>query len=273
MRWRPHGPRGRRAGLRLPRRRSRRTSNRPPRPSAPSSGRTSLSGARVAAPRALPRRARTGRRWWRTTASATTAGAAIRSSCRPTSSSARTATRGAPSSTSRRWRRHADAGSPTGCRPHEINFPDGSWYRVARLPLRPGYRTESHRRRAGRADDGPRRRRPRQPAADHLAHDVGARQPRLRRHDAADPDQPVVHRRRRHASWSTVPRRTTDVDLPRLVDVWTATSEQDWQLCEANYAGLCSPAYRPGPLSQVVEASVEHFLQWYTARLDGHPTP
>ena len=45
------------------------------------------------------------------------------------------------------------------------------------------------------------------------------------------------------------------------------TSEQDWELCEKNYAGIASRGYRPGPLSPVVEASVESFLDWYVGAL------
>jgi Rieske 2Fe-2S family protein len=61
--------------------------------------------------------------------------------------------------------------------------------------------------------------------------------------------------------------RDADVDLDRLTAVWAATSEQDWRLCEANYAGIRSRAYRPGPLSPVVEHSVGAFLDWYLAHL------
>lgn len=56
----------------------------------------------------------------------------------------------------------------------------------------------------------------------------------------------------------------TDVDVEALTAVWRSTSEQDWELCENNYAGITSRGYRPGPLSPVVEASVEAFLAWYT---------
>jgi Rieske 2Fe-2S family protein len=56
-------------------------------------------------------------------------------------------------------------------------------------------------------------------------------------------------------------------DVEALTAVWRATSEQDWALCEATYAGVASRGYRPGPLSPVVEASVASFLDWYTAAL------
>lgn len=149
----------------------------------------------------------------------------------------------------------------------EVNFPGGSWYRVARLPLRDGYRTESM--------DG----RPVAPPMGQLGDEPGSLRlitlPTMWAH--ANLDYAVTTR------LTPVSPQRTDVDvtflidgaaadevvdLPRLLEVWTATSEQDWQLCEANYAGLQSPAYRPGPLSQVVEASVDHFLQWYIDRLE-----
>ncbi len=151
----------------------------------------------------------------------------------------------------------------------EINFPGGSWYRVARLPLRSGYRTESI--------DGA----PVAPPMGQVGDEPGSLRlitlPTMWAH--ANLDYAVTTR-----LTPVSPSRTDvdvtflvdgnaadeDVDLPRLLDVWTATSEQDWQLCEANYAGLRSPAYRPGPLSHVVEASVDHFLQWYIARLERH---
>ena len=60
-----------------------------------------------------------------------------------------------------------------------------------------------------------------------------------------------------------------DYDLAELTHVWTATSEQDWKLCEANYAGIRSLGYRPGPLSEITEGAVEQFHHWYLGRL-GH---
>ncbi len=59
--------------------------------------------------------------------------------------------------------------------------------------------------------------------------------------------------------------------------MWQATCEQDWELCENNYAGIKSVAYEPGPFSEVTESSVESFLGWYLDRLgdgDGpRPSP
>jgi Rieske 2Fe-2S family protein len=154
-----------------------------------------------------------------------------------------------------------------GLSPAEVNFPGGSWYRIARLPLRAGFRTESMDGAAvappmGQVGDHPGSLRlitlPTMWAHANLDYAVTTR---LTPISASCTDVDVCFLVDGHA-------RDEDVDLPRLVKVWTATSEQDWQLCEANYAGLRSPAYQPGPLSQVVEASVDHFLRWYITRLE-----
>jgi glycine betaine catabolism A len=60
-----------------------------------------------------------------------------------------------------------------------------------------------------------------------------------------------------------------DYDPERVAAVWRATSEQDWELCELNFAGIKSLAYEPGPLSKLTENSVEQFVRWYLDRLDG----
>ena len=49
--------------------------------------------------------------------------------------------------------------------------------------------------------------------------------------------------------------------------MWRATCEQDWELCENNFAGVESVAYEPGPFSEVTEKSVESFERWYLDRL------
>lgn len=51
--------------------------------------------------------------------------------------------------------------------------------------------------------------------------------------------------------------------------VWIATSEQDWELCEQNYAGVQSRGYVPGPLSPVTEGSIAVFHSWYRRALEG----
>jgi glycine betaine catabolism A len=58
-----------------------------------------------------------------------------------------------------------------------------------------------------------------------------------------------------------------DYDPERVAAVWRATCEQDWELCENNFAGIRSMAYEPGPFSGVTESSVESFLRWYLNKL------
>ena len=58
-----------------------------------------------------------------------------------------------------------------------------------------------------------------------------------------------------------------DYDLARLMPFWQRTSEQDWNICEANQAGILSPRYQPGPYSRVRETNVQHFVDWYLGAL------
>jgi len=60
---------------------------------------------------------------------------------------------------------------------------------------------------------------------------------------------------------------TGEHDLAAVTAVWSATSEQDWELPERNHLGQCSRAYRPGPLSPVTETSVGTFHDWYLAQM------
>ena len=146
----------------------------------------------------------------------------------------------------RRWTRR---GLPS----EEVSFPDGAWFRIQRFPLREGFVTESL--------DG----RPVAPLMGSLTDDdagslrmVGL--PNMWAH--ANCDYAVTTR------LTPIDAGTTDVELCFLVrgdappvdrealtGVWRSTSEQDWELCEKNYAGIASRGYRPGPLSPVVEAS------------------
>lgn len=157
-----------------------------------------------------------------------------------------------------RWAR---AGLPID----DVSFPGGTWFRVARLPLRDGFVTETL--------DG----RPAAPLMGTLPDpDVGSLRviglPNLWAH--ANCDYAATTR------LTPVDAGTTDVDVTFLVRgdapddavdvdaltrVLRATSEQDWELCENNYAGIASRGYRPGPFSPVVEASVESFVRWYEA--------
>jgi glycine betaine catabolism A len=58
-----------------------------------------------------------------------------------------------------------------------------------------------------------------------------------------------------------------DYDLKTLTEVWLATNSQDTALVERNHLGIQSPAYEPGPYSQIHEDGVIQFVDWYKARM------
>lgn len=55
-----------------------------------------------------------------------------------------------------------------------------------------------------------------------------------------------------------------DYDLKRLTEVWIATNDEDREVVENNQRGIVSPAYEPGPYSQIHEGSVIQFVDWYS---------
>jgi len=57
-----------------------------------------------------------------------------------------------------------------------------------------------------------------------------------------------------------------DYDLKRLSEVWLSTNDEDRQVVEDNQAGINSPAYEPGPYSQMHEDGVIQFVDWYCDR-------
>jgi len=54
-----------------------------------------------------------------------------------------------------------------------------------------------------------------------------------------------------------------DYDLDHLTRVWLATNDQDRKLVEGTQAGVISPAYEPGPYSDLAENGVCQFDDWY----------
>ncbi|UIJ91817.1 aromatic ring-hydroxylating dioxygenase subunit alpha [Sinorhizobium meliloti] len=56
-----------------------------------------------------------------------------------------------------------------------------------------------------------------------------------------------------------------DYDIDRLTHVWIETNDQDRQVVEDNAAGIQSPAYVPGPYSELHEGGVMQFVEWYAA--------
>ena len=64
-----------------------------------------------------------------------------------------------------------------------------------------------------------------------------------------------------------------DYDLRTLTEVWEATNDEDRRVVEDNQHGINSPAYEPGPYSEIQEAGVSQFVDWYCATLSGRLDP
>jgi Rieske 2Fe-2S family protein len=60
-----------------------------------------------------------------------------------------------------------------------------------------------------------------------------------------------------------------DYHLDQLVPFWGLTSEQDWELCARNQAGVSSSAFTPGPYSTKREYNVIRYTEWYLAQMRG----
>ena len=56
-----------------------------------------------------------------------------------------------------------------------------------------------------------------------------------------------------------------DYNLTELVHVWTETDNQDRRIVEENARGIRSPAYEPGPYSEVHEGGTVQFVDWYAS--------
>jgi Rieske 2Fe-2S family protein len=59
-----------------------------------------------------------------------------------------------------------------------------------------------------------------------------------------------------------------DYQLEKLMPFWQRTSEQDWEICEANQMGVSSPHFVPGPYSKIRETNVQQFVDWYLGALE-----
>jgi glycine betaine catabolism A len=155
-----------------------------------------------------------------------------------------------------------------GLSPEEVSFPGGSTHRVSRLPLKEGFLTESL--------DG-------SLVAPLMGNLTDPRTGSLRiitvpnfwGHANCDyamttrllPVDPGLTRVEVCFLVREDATEGVDYDPERVAAVWRATSEQDWELCENNYAGIRSVAYEPGPFSEVTESSVEKFVRWYLDQL------
>lgn len=156
-----------------------------------------------------------------------------------------------------------------GLAPREVSFPDGGWFRVARLPLKPPFLTESLTGQLTAPLMG-----------DFTQPEVGSLRiiglPNFWGHANADYAMTTrviplaVNQTQIDVAFLIHPDAVEgrDYSPADVAAVWQATSEQDWQLCENNYAGIRSSAYRPGPLSPLTESSVTRFLTWYLHQLN-----
>lgn len=58
-----------------------------------------------------------------------------------------------------------------------------------------------------------------------------------------------------------------DYDLEKLTEVWIHTNDEDRRIVEDNARGIASPAYQPGPYSEIHEGGVMQFVEWYCETL------
>jgi len=61
-------------------------------------------------------------------------------------------------------------------------------------------------------------------------------------------------------------------DLKRLTEVWLATNAEDKEVVENNQRGIATPAYKVGPYSEIHEAGVAQFGNWYAKTLSDRLT-
>ena len=139
----------------------------------------------------------------------------------------------------------------------------GGWYRCDRLPIRPGFVTQSQ--------DG----RPVAPVLGNLTtHDGGVlgvmMYPLI--WFAITSDHAMLMRCTPVAPIRTEVEITwlvhqdavegVDYDVDRVTWLWKMTGEQDWWLCENNQAGINSRFYKPGSYAPL-EVSAQEFVDWY----------
>lgn len=59
-----------------------------------------------------------------------------------------------------------------------------------------------------------------------------------------------------------------DYDLQNLIHVWMETNDEDRRIVEENAFGIRSPAYEPGPYSEMHEGGVIQFVDWYAGFME-----
>jgi glycine betaine catabolism A len=164
----------------------------------------------------------------------------------------------------RKYARWQSLGLPVG----ETNFPDGQWFRAARVPLRDGFVTESL--------DG----RPLAPLMGDLPErDTGSVRiitfPNAWSHADSDyamstqlfPLGPALTKVTITWLVHEDARAGVDYDPEQVMALWKITTEQDIVLCENNQLGIQSSRYQPGPFSPLTEQGVETFTRWYIRQM------
>ena len=150
-----------------------------------------------------------------------------------------------------------------------VNFPGDSFFRIARLPYRPGYVSETTE------PSAPACARPMGGATAALGQMRVVALPNCWGHYLSDyfvvtRILPAGPRLSRLNVWWMVDENAEagkDYDPENLARVWEQTTVQDAALTEENQRGVNSAAYRPGPYSPVTEAMVSHFVGWYARRM------
>ena len=146
-----------------------------------------------------------------------------------------------------------------------VRFPSRDcWWSINRTPLVPGWVSESM--------DG----RPVAPLmGDYSTRDVGTLRMRTMPNfwDHASGDHTVSTRLAPAGPQRTLVQvqwlvregavEGKDYTLDTLLPFWELTSEQDWDLCEKNQAGVSSSAFTPGPYSTRREYNVIRYTEWY----------
>ncbi len=153
--------------------------------------------------------------------------------------------------------------------PETLDFPDDSFYRLARLPFRPGFLSETVA--------------PQMVACKKNLGTASSKTGQLRTvllpncwgHYLSD--YYVVTRllpqgalsSRLDVFWMVQEDAVagSDYDLKTLTEVWAQTTLQDTKLVANNQQGVLSSQYRPGPYSPITEVMVEHFVDWYIRQL------
>ena len=92
---------------------------------------------------------------------------------------------------------------------------------------------------------------------------------------SAHPDYVMVHQLERISNDNTlvkchflVPEETRHADLMRAVKQWDEVNREDWHVCELTQRGIASPAYQPGPYSNL-ESMLVAFDQHYRCVMNG----